>query len=205
VLCEIKRLCSKRDERECLMRKVVARIFDYSVDGVISEEGTEFFQYCRDLPDDPAQVARTLSFYEQADLHIMGRVHYQGMAQYFPTAVDHPYAAALLAARKIVFSSTLQTAGDLANSTINSGDLAEEIHKLKQDGDGYIAAHGGVRFWRSLMRLDLIDEYRVTVFPYLAVKGPRLFDDLEKPRQLGLVSSTAFGNGTLELAYRPHR
>ena len=100
---------------------------------------------------------------------------------------------------------TLQGAGDLANSVINSGDLAEEIQKLKQDGDGYIVAHGGVRFWRSLMRLDLVDEYRVTVFPYLAVKGRRLFDDAEKSRQLELVSSTAQGNGTLELAYCPHR
>jgi dihydrofolate reductase len=187
------------------MRKVVLRIFDYSLDGVISEEGTEFFEYCRDLPDDPAQVARMLSFFQDADLHVMGRVQYQGMAQYFPTAVDHPYAAALLAARKIVFSGTLHSAGDLANSTINSGDLAEEILKLKQDGDGYIVAHGGFRFWRSLMRLDLVDEYRVTVFPYLAVKGCRLFDDAEKSRQLELVSSTAWGNGTLELAYRPRR
>ena len=184
------------------MRKVIARIFDYSLDGVISEEGTEFFQYCRDLPDDPVQLARTLNFYERADLHIMGRVHYEGMAQYFPIAVDHPYAAALLAAPKIVFSSTLHTAGDLANSTINSGDLAEEIPKLKQDGDGYIVAHGGVRFWRSLMRLNLVDECRVTVFPYLAVNGRRLFDDTEKSRQLELVSSTAWNNGTVELAYR---
>jgi dihydrofolate reductase len=187
------------------MRKVVALIWEVSLDGVISEEGTEFFDYCRDLPDDPAELARMLSFFENADLHVMGRVQYQGMAQYFPTAVDHPYAAALLAGRKIVFSRTLQTAGDLANSTINSGDLAEEIQKLKQDGDGYIVAHGGVRFWQSLMRLDLVDEYRLTVFPYLAVKGRRLFEDLGKPRQLELVSSTAWTNGTLQLAYRTHR
>ena len=187
------------------MRKVVALIFEISLDGVISEDGTEFFDYCRELPDDPAELASTLSFFQDADLHVMGRVQYQGMAQYFPTAVDHPYAAALLAARKIVFSSTLQTAADFANSTINSGDLAEEIQKLKQGGDGYIIAHGGVRFWQSLMRLDLVDEYRATVFPYLAVNGRRLFDDLDKPRPLELVSSTAWSNGTVELAYRPHR
>ncbi len=186
------------------MRNLVARIFDYSLDGLISEEGTEFFQYCRDLPDDPDQVARTLGFYERADVHIMGRVHYHGMAQYFPTAVDHPYAAVLTAAPKIVFSGTLQTA-DFLNTTVNGGDLAEEIEKLKEDGDGDIAAHGGIGFWQSLMRLDLVDEYRVTVFPCLAGKGQRLFDDLEKMRQLDLASSTAFGNGTLELAYRRNR
>jgi dihydrofolate reductase len=186
------------------MRKVVARIFDYSLDGVISEEGTEYYQYCRDLLDDPAQVARTLSFYQRADVHIMGRVHYQGMSEYFPTAVDHPYAAVLNAARKIVFTSTLQTA-DYLNTTANSGDLANEIAKLKLDGDGDIVAHGGISFWRSLTRLDLVDEYRMTVFPYLAGKGRRLFDDLESSHQLELVSSTAYSNGTLELAYRPQR
>jgi dihydrofolate reductase len=187
------------------MRKVIALIYEISLDGVISVEGTEFFDYCRELPDDPAELTRTLSLLQDADLHVMGRVQYQGMAQYFPTAVDHPYAAALLAARKVVFSSTLQTAADFANSTINSGDLTEEIRKLKLGGDGYIIAHGGVRFWQSLMRLDLVDEYRATVFPYLAVNGRRLFDDLDKPRPLELVSSTAWSNGTVELAYRPHR
>jgi hypothetical protein len=39
------------------MRKLVARVFDYSLDGVIATEGTEFFQFCRDLPDDPAEDA----------------------------------------------------------------------------------------------------------------------------------------------------
>lgn len=44
------------------MQKAAARILDCSADGVIAEEGTKFFQYCRDLPDDPAQMARTRSF-----------------------------------------------------------------------------------------------------------------------------------------------
>ena len=69
------------------MRKLIARIFDYSADGLIAEEGTEFFQFCRDLPNDPAQVAKTSELYERADLHIMGRAVYEGMAGYFPTAV----------------------------------------------------------------------------------------------------------------------
>lgn len=186
------------------MRKVVIRVFDCSLDGVIAEEGTDFFQYCRDLPDDPAQVGRTRTLYESADVHIMGRNLYQGAAEYFPTAVDHPYSEVMNAVRKIVFSRTLQTA-DWANSTILSGDLAKEIEELKQDGDGDIIAHGGLSFWQSLVRLDLVDEYRVTLFPYLVGKGRRLFSDLEESRQLELVSSTAFANGTVELQYRRHR
>jgi dihydrofolate reductase len=185
------------------MRKLVARVFDYSLDGVIATEGTEFFQYCRDLPDDPAQQARGSEFYAGADLHIMGRVAYQSMASHFPTATDDPNADPLNAARKVVFSRTLKTA-EWANTTIASGDLAEEVDKLRRDGDGYIVVHGGISFWRSLARLDLIDEYRVILVPYLAGEGPRLFENVGKSRPLDLLSSTAYNN-EVELDYRRHR
>jgi dihydrofolate reductase len=183
------------------MRKLIARIFDYSADGLIAEEGSDFFQFCRDLPDDPAQIARTRALYERADLHIMGRAVYEGMAKYFPTAVDHPYADLLNAAPKVVFSQTLPAA-EWANTTIARGDTAVEIDKLRHGGDGHVIVSGGISFWQSLMRLDLIDEYRVTLFPYLAGEGRRLFDGLAKPHQLDLASSTAFSNGTIELEYR---
>jgi riboflavin biosynthesis pyrimidine reductase len=58
--------------------------------------------------------------------------------------------------------------------------------------------------WRSLARLDLIDEYRVTLVPYLAGEGTRLFEDAGKSQRLDLVSSTAFSSG-LQLDYRRHR
>ena len=45
------------------MRKLIARVFDYSLDGVIATEGTEFFQFCRDLPDDPEEDVRGSEFY----------------------------------------------------------------------------------------------------------------------------------------------
>jgi dihydrofolate reductase len=185
------------------MRKLVARVFDYSLDGLIATEGTEFFEFCRDLPDDPAEDASGREFYAGADMHIMGRVAYQSMANYFPTATDDPNAEPLNAARKVVFSRTLKTA-DWANTTIASGDLGQEVDTLRRGGDGYIVVSGGISFWRSLARLDLIDEYRVTLVPYLAGKGARLFEDVGKSRQLDLLSSTAFRSG-LQLDYRRHR
>jgi dihydrofolate reductase len=185
------------------MRKLVARVFDYSLDGLIATEGTEFFQFCRDLPDDPAEDARGSEFYARADMHIMGRVAYQSMASYFPTATDDPNADPLNAAVKVVFSRTLKTA-DWANTTVASGDLGQEVDKFRRGGDGYIVVHGGISFWRSLARLDLIDEYRVTLVPYLAGEGPRLFEDVGKSRSLDLLSCTAFSSG-LELEYRRHR
>ena len=182
------------------MRKLIARVFDYSLDGLIATEGTEFFQFCRDLPDDPAEDASGREFYANADVHIMGRVAYQSMASYFPTATDDPNADPLNAARKVVFSRTLKVA-DWANTTIASGDLGQEVDKLRRGGDGYIVVSGGISFWRSLARLDLIDEYRVTLVPYLAGEGARLFEDVGKSRSLDLLSTTAFSNG-LQLDYR---
>jgi dihydrofolate reductase len=183
------------------MRTVTARIFDYSADGIIADQGTGFFDFCRDLPDDPAHVSRTRDLYENAEVHIMGRKHYEGSAQYFPSAVDHPYADAINAGRKVIFSHTIQAA-DWANTSIAGGDLGAEIAKLKLDGDGYIVAHGGIGFWRSLIRHDLIDEYRLTIFPYLAGTGTRLFETLEQSPKLELISATAFSNGVTALALR---
>jgi dihydrofolate reductase len=185
------------------MRTLVARVFDYSLDGVIATEGTEFFAFCRAIPDDPAEEACGLEFYAGADLHIMGRGAYESMAGYFPTATAHPYAEPLNAAPKVVFSRTLTTA-DWANTTIAVGDLSQEVDALRRAGDGYVVVHGGISFWRSLGRLDLIDEYRVTLVAYLAGEGPRLFEGVGKSRQLDLLSSTAFSSG-LQLDYRRQR
>ncbi len=159
------------------MRKLALTVFDYSLDGIIGEEDTEFFKFCREVPDDPAHEAWTLDCLQRADVHIMGRVTYQGMAQYFPTATDHPYAEVMNKGRKAVFSGTLETAG-WANSTI------------------------GASFAQSLVRLGLVDEYRLNVFPYLVGRGRRLFADLPGPQPVEHASSTLFGNGVVGLVYR---
>jgi len=185
------------------MRKLVLQVFDYSLDGIIGEEDTDFFDFCRAVPDDPDQEAWQRSGLERAGLHIMGRKTYEGMAGYFPTAdaAGHPYAEIMNTAPKAVFSSTLKSAG-WNNATIVNGDTVAEIEKLKQEGTGDIMAHGGVSFVQSLVRLDLVDEYVLTVFPYLAGPGASLFAGLPRRQPLELVSSTAFGNGLVGLVYR---
>jgi dihydrofolate reductase len=186
------------------MRTVIARIFDYSIDGLIATEDTPLFDFCRELPDDSAMEERNRALYTGADLHVMGRVAFVGMAGFFPTATGHPYADLMNAGRKVVFSRTL-TSADWANSTIASGDLATEMDALRRDGDGIIVAHGGVRFWKSLIERDLIDEYRISVFPYLAGTGTRLFEEITESPRLELVSALPFKNGVLEVTYRRTR
>jgi len=187
------------------MRTVIAQIYDYSLDGISAEEDSSFFEFCRALPDDPVYLERAVDFYRNADLIVMGRTHYQGASAYFPDAGDNAYADVMNAARKIVFSRTLATA-DWANTTVINGDLAAEMAKLKLGGgDGYIIADGGLGLLRSLIRQDLADEFRISLVPYLAGSGPRVFDDLEQPAKLELVSVTAVGGGVSELIYRPIR
>lgn len=189
------------------MRKLIATVFNYSLDGLIADEGTEFWKFCFDLldeqggPDDDEEI---LGLLRNASAHIMGRTAYQGMSKALPASPDNPWAGIMNAAPKVVFSRTLKTA-EWANTTIATGGTAEEIDKLRLGGDGHIMVWGGVRLWRSLMQLDLIDEWYVSLYPYITGEGTRLFDDVPKSYSLDLVSSTAKPNGILELHYRRHR
>ena len=188
------------------MRKLIATVFNYSLDGLLADEGTDFWTFCFDQPenrepDDPAH----LGFLSGAYAHVMGRTAYEGIAEAMTTtATDHPFADILNAGRKVVFSRSLKTA-EWANTTIAAGDTMEEIDKLRQGGDGYIVVWGGVALWRSLLRLDVIDELWLSLFPYVAGEGTRLFDGDPKSYRLDLVASTASGSGIVELRYRRHR
>lgn len=188
------------------MRKLLATVFNYSLDGLLADEGTQFWKFCFDQPensqpDDPAQ----LDFVRDADAHVMGRVAYEGIAEAMTTnSPDHPFAEILTAAPKVVFSRTLTTAA-WANTTIAAGDTTEEVDKLRQGGDGYVLVWGGVRLFRSLMQLDLIDELHVSMFPYIAGEGTRLFDGVPKSYQLELASNVASPSGIVELRYRRSR
>ena len=156
------------------MRKLIALVFHYSLNGLLADEGTEYYKFCFELLDlhgGPDQDEQSLDFLQSAYAHIMGRTAYEGMAANLPTASDHPWADVMNAGRKVVFSRTLKTA-DWAKTTIAAGDTAEEIDKLRLGGDGHIVVWGGVSLWRSLMRLDLIDEWHLGLHPTLRTRAP---------------------------------
>lgn len=187
------------------MRKLIATVFNYSLDGLLADPDTDFWEFCFSLPennqpDNPAD----LDFLRSADAHVMGRTAYEGISEAMTTSTDHPFSPILNAAHKVVFSRTLKTA-DWANTTIAAGDTAEEIDRLRRGGDGHIVVWGGVGLWRSLMQLDLIDELHVSMFPYVAGEGTRLFDGDPSSYRLDLISSTASPSGIVELQYRRHR
>ena len=91
------------------MRKLIAWAFMYSLDGLLADEGTEYWQFCFGLPQDPAEQKQKIDLFESAYAHIMGRTAYEAMAGALPTA-DHPFTGIMNAARKVVFSRTLTTA-----------------------------------------------------------------------------------------------
>lgn len=189
------------------MRKLIALVFNYSLNGLLAREGTDYYKFCFELLDQHGGASRddqTLDLLRNAHAHIMGRVAYEGISRNLPKATSHPWSAPMNAGRKVVFSRTLKTA-DWANTTIAAGDTKAEVDELRHGGDGHILVWGGVGFWRSLMHLDLLDEFRISVYPYVADEGTRIFDDVPRSYRLDLLSSTATRSGVLELRYGRHR
>ncbi len=93
--------------------------------------------------------------------------------------------------------------GNWGGALVASGDLTEEVARLKQMPGKDILAHGGARFAQSLAERNLIDEYRLLVHPVVLGRGLPLFEALAEPRKLQLVSVTAFPAGAIAQVYRP--
>jgi dihydrofolate reductase len=178
------------------MRTLVLSSF-MSLDGYSCDPGTELYELLMEI-EDPEQEEYGLATLRQVGTHIMGRVTYLGMAEYWPSST-HVNAAPMNDIPKVVFSRTLREA-PWPETTIAAGDTAAEIARLKAEPGGVILAHGGTSFARSLIQLGLVDEYRFWVLPAVAGKGVALFTDFARLR---LRSSKAFPSGVLELAYAP--
>jgi dihydrofolate reductase len=90
-----------------------------------------------------------------------------------------------------------------AEPTVVSGDLAEEVLRLKEQPGDYILAHGGARFAQSLVASGLIDEYRLVIHPVVLGQGQPLFCALRNPVDLRLVNATSFDSGVVAVVYQP--
>jgi class 3 adenylate cyclase/dihydrofolate reductase len=138
-----------------------------------------------------------------ADALLLGRVTYQIFAAFWPTAPgDQGFADTMNSIEKYVVSRTLRSA-DWKNTSILRGNVAEEIPKLKQQPGSDILIFGSADLVNSLMRHDLIDEYRLMVFPVVLGSGKRLFRDESDTTHLQLVGTRAFSSGVVLLTYQP--
>ena len=138
----------------------------------------------------------------QSGALLLGRKTYDIFAASWPlVGDDDPIAAKLNRVPKYVASRTPRTL-EWNNSTLLSGDVAEQVAKLKQEDGGDIHVSGSGGLVQTLLRHDLVDEFRLLVFPVLVGEGKRLFADGTIPRSLELVDSTTTGTGVMVCGYR---
>jgi dihydrofolate reductase len=89
------------------------------------------------------------------------------------------------------------------NTEVLHGDLKTNIERLKSRFQGDIVVHGSARLVQALLRLDLVDELRLMLFPIVLGSGKRLFGDLDEPKSFRLTSTTNVGEGITILTYAP--
>jgi dihydrofolate reductase len=180
-------------------RPVVLQISVLSVDGRICESGSEFERWADRLLDDERDAWMVDSLW-RAGVHIMGGTTFQDMSRWWPTSTD-VFADVMNSIPKVGFSHTV-TDTSWAGSRIVGGDLTEEISALTGVGEGEVIAHGGATFARALTAADLVDEYRLVVYPFAAVRGAALFEAVSPGRPLELHSCTPFPSGCVAMVYR---
>lgn len=144
----------------------------------------------------------------EADTALYGRITYQMMEGYWPTAADQPnptkhdieHSRWYANVEKVVLSRTIKGT-NLVNTKIISDNLTDEIIKLKQGAGKEIIIFGSPTAAHSLMAANLIDAYWLFVNPVLLGQGIPLFNDIKDRTALTLVTSKVFSSGVVCLHY----
>lgn len=146
-------------------------------------------------------IQRMTDLVQRADALLVGRKTYDIFAATWPLAeADDPIGSKMNSVRKYVASRTLDTVS-WQNSTLLTGDVAEAVARLKQEGDGEIQVHGSGDLIQTLIAHDLVDEFHVLVFPVLVGSGKRLFGRGTVPAGLKLVDTARSGSGVVISTY----
>jgi dihydrofolate reductase len=178
-----------------------------SLDGVMEapgggetfRHGGWSFEINRGDEGDKFKLDETLS----SEALLLGRVTYEGFAAAWPSR-EGEFADKFNTMPKYVVSSTLKEP-EWNNSTVLKGDVADEVAKLRQEQDGDIVVHGSARLVQTLIEHDLVDEFRLMVFPVVLGSGKRLFGETSDKKPLRLVDSNVVGDGVTILIYQPAR
>jgi dihydrofolate reductase len=144
----------------------------------------------------------------EGDTALYGRVTYEMMESYWPTAGDQPNASKhdiehsrwYKKIHKIVLSKTMD-GRHLSNTTVISDNLAGRIHEIKQEAGPDIAVFGSPSATHALIRLGLIDGYWLFLNPIILGKGIPLFTGIQDTIKLNLLNSRQFSCGVTELDY----
>ncbi len=155
--------------------------------------------WARPFWDEVMEQVNEVAMAEPYDL-LLGRKTYELFAPHFSTADDRE-AGPLNKARKYVLTNSLK-ALDWNNAVPVSGDIAEQVTKLKSQEGPLLQVHGSWQLIQTLLANDLIDEFRLWTFPVVVGSGKRLFSEALDNRQLRLVQSKTTSNGVVMGIYR---
>jgi dihydrofolate reductase len=187
------------------MGKIVATEF-VSLDGVMEDpggsEGFEHggwsFEFDRGEDGDKFKLDEAL----ESDALLLGRVTYEGFADAWPSR-EGEFADKFNSMPKYVVSTTLEDP-EWNNSTVIKDNVTEAVSKLKEQPGGDIVIHGSAQLVQTLVGEELIDEYRLMVFPIVLGSGKRLFGDTSDTTTLRLADSKPVGSdGVVILTYEP--
>ena len=185
------------------MGRIVVTEF-ISLDGVVEDPGGSenfkhggwTFEISRGDEGDKFKMDETM----EAEAQLLGRVTYEAFAEAWPSR-EGEFADRFNSMPKYVVSSTL-TDPEWKNSTVLSGDLTEEMTKLKDEVDGVILVAGSVQLVQGLIENDLVDELRLMVFPVVLGAGKRLFGETSDKKTLRLTDHKIIGDGVAILTYQ---
>jgi dihydrofolate reductase len=186
------------------MRKVVAAEY-LSLDGVTQDPGPagDFEHRAWTVPywnDELATYQSDLLF--ASDALLLGRVTWQEFAASWPLRSGDPFTDRMNSIPKFVASATLNEPLEW-NSTLLTGDLAEEVRKLKQQPGKDLLIYGSGELVNTLMQHNLIDLYRVMLYPLALGSGKRFFREGGNKMTLSLTDAKTTSTGVTVLTYQP--
>lgn len=139
--------------------------------------------------------------FEKAEAFLLGRFTYQTFASYWPKVTDHndPVATALNRLPKHVATNTLKTV-EWNNSTLVR-DVVNDVSRLKSQYNKELQVHGSAGLAQTLIAKDLIDEYRLLIYPVVLGRGKRLFGAGTIPAAMKLLDSRTTSTGVTILTF----
>jgi dihydrofolate reductase len=134
---------------------------------------------------------------------VLGRRTYDIMAAYWPTAPEETGSKVFNDATKYVASRSRPNLEAWSNSVLIEGDAADGIAALKAEDGPELQVHGSPNLIQTLLRHNLVDQYRLWVFPVVIGTGKRLFGDGTMPSGLRLVDSKVSSTGVVMGTWEP--
>jgi dihydrofolate reductase len=189
------------------LRKLKLQV-QMSIDGCIAGPNGEM-DWMVGLSDDKA-IKYAYELTESIDTILLGRKMTDVFISYWSDVINKPddpwfeFAKKMIETPKFVFTKTLNKSMWI-NTEIATGDLTDEIIKLKSREGRDMVVYGGGSFDSSLIKLGLIDEFLLFINPVAIGNGMTIFRDLNEIQKFNMVKSIAFDSGKVLLHYEARK